>query len=84
MSIAQKQISLFLEYIRLRLRIPTEKRDALFMRQLTERSGNSLEDTEKLFKFIEQIESAGEVTEQDLIKLNRNITQFKSSIDGKS
>ncbi len=83
-EIAEKQISLFLEYIRLRLRIPTEKRDTLFMRQLTERSGNNREDTEKLFKFIEQIESAGEVTEQDLIKLNRNITQFKSSIDGKS
>ena len=83
-EIAEKQISLFLEYIRLRLRIPTEKRDALFIRQLTERSGNNREDTEKLFKFIEQIESAGEVTEQDLIKLNRNITQFKSSIDGKS
>ena len=83
-EIAEKQISLFLEYIRLRLRIPTEKRDALFIRQLTERSGNNREDTEKLIKFIEQIESAGEVTEQDLIKLNRNITQFKSSIDGKS
>ena len=83
-EIAEKQISLFLEYIRLRLRIPTEKRDALFMRQLTERSGNSPGDTEKLFKFIGQIESAGEVTEQDLIKLNRIITQFKSSTDGKS
>ena len=53
------------------------------MRQLAERSGKGQEETEKLFKFIEQIEGAGEVTQQDLIKLNRNITQFKSSTDGK-
>lgn len=83
-EIAEKQIVLFLEDIRLRFRIPTEKRDGLFMRQLAERSGNSQEDTEKLFKFIGQIESAEQVSEQDLIQLNRSITQFKSSIDGKS
>lgn len=82
-SIATKQISLFLEFVRIRLRVPTEKRDSHFMRQLAERSDNSLEDTENLFKFIGQIESAEQVSQQDLIQLNRSITQFKSSVDGK-
>ncbi|PQB04652.1 DUF4350 domain-containing protein [Aureitalea marina] len=83
-AIANKQILLFLEFIRMRFRIPTENRDRYFMRQLSERSGNSLEDTENLFTFIGQVETSQQLSQQDLIQLNKRITQFKSTTDGNS
>ncbi len=83
-SIAQKQITLFMEYIRTKLRIPTEKVDVRFMKAVAARSGNTFEDTKDLFTFIEKIQHQHETSPDELVKLNIELTKYKKKIDGKS
>jgi hypothetical protein len=83
-GIAQKQIALFLEYIRTQLRLPTEQLDGTFFKALAARSNNDLETTKALFTLIEKIQHQQYTAEQELIKLNSLITAYKSTIDGKS
>src|SRR5690606_3904261 len=75
--IAQKQISLFLEFIRTRLRLPTENLNERFYKTVAERSGNTVEDTLKLFTFIEKINHKTTTSEADLLKLYKEIKEFK-------
>ncbi len=81
--IAQKQIALFMEFIRTRLRVPTEKVNERFYKTVAERSGNTQEDTLKLFTFIEKVSSQGNTTQEELLKLYQEIKEFKKKIDGK-
>jgi len=83
-GIARKQIALFLEYIRTQLRLPTENLDSRFLKALAARSNNDLETTKSLFTFIEKVKHQQTTSEQELIKLNQLITEYKSNIDGKS
>jgi hypothetical protein len=83
-SIAEKQIALFMEYIRTRFRIPTEQINTRFFNQVAARSGNTLEDTKALFIFLEQVQHQPEITPEILLKLNREITTYKQKTDGKS
>lgn len=83
-AIATKQIILFMEYIRTRLRIPTENVNTRFFKAVAARSGNTLEDTTALFTFFEQIQHQEEVSPETLLKLNKNITTYKQKTDGKS
>lgn len=83
-EIANKQIVLFLEFIRTRLRIPTERINARFLNSVAARSGNDLETTTALFTLIEKIENQSSVTENELIHLHKEIRNFKSKLDGKS
>jgi len=82
--IAQKQISLFLEFIRTRLRLPTENLNERFYKTVAERSGNTVEDTLKLFTFIEKLNHKTTTSEADLLKLYKEIKEFKKKTDGKS
>lgn len=81
--IAQKQVALFLEYIRTRLRIPTEKINERFYKSVAERSGNTLEDTLKLFALIERINNQNNTAQTELLKLYKEIRDFKKKTDGK-
>jgi hypothetical protein len=83
-EIAQKQITLFYEFIRTRLRIPTEKINDRFLENVAARSGNTSEDTKTLFTFIEKVQHQRSTSKEELIKLNNEITQYKNKIDGKS
>ncbi len=83
-AIAEKQIAFFMEYIRTRLRIPTEQINTRFFAQVAARSGNTTEDTKALFTFMEQIQHQPEITPETLLKLNREITTYKNTTDGKS
>ncbi|MAZ72085.1 MAG: hypothetical protein CMC70_02965 [Flavobacteriaceae bacterium] len=83
-AIADKQITLFMEYIRTRLRIPTEQLNTRFFKAVAARSGNTLEDTTTLFTFMEQIQHQPAITPEILSKLNKNITTYKQKTDGKS
>ena len=83
-AIARKQIALFLEFIRTQLRLPTENLDSHFFKALAARSGNDLETTKSLFTFIEKVTHQQTTGEQELVKLNKLITEYKSNIDGKS
>jgi len=82
-QIAKKQIILFLEYVRTRLRVPTEQINTRFFNAVAARSGNSVEDTKNLFTFIEKVDNQIDTTEIELIKLYTDITTFKEKIDGK-
>lgn len=82
--IAKKQIALFLEFIRTRLRVPTENTNERFYKTVAERSGNTQEDTLNLFTFIEKINNQNNTSEEELLKLYQEIKEFKKNTDGKS
>ena len=79
-NIAEHKISYLLEFIRTKLYIPTTSIDATFYEYVASRSGNSLEDVEKLFKFCDQIHLRNEITDEELVKLNKMIEKFKKTI----
>jgi len=83
-EIAKKQISLFMEYIRIQLRIPTEKWNARFFEAVAARTGNTPEGTKNLFTFLEKIENQKDTSQQELQKLYNDINAFKNKTDGKS
>ena len=78
-TIAEKQIALFLEYIRTKLRLPTETLNKRFFQAVSERSGNNLEDTLNLFTIIEKINTQNDTSKEDLMKLYREINNFKNA-----
>lgn len=78
-ALAQKEIALFLEYIRTKLRLSTEKIDIRFLQAVAERSGNALENTENLFKFFNMISSMPKPKKEDLITLHEKIDTFKNA-----
>ncbi|AFL81627.1 hypothetical protein Aeqsu_2167 [Aequorivita sublithincola DSM 14238] len=80
--IAKKQIALFLEFIRTRLRVPTENMNERFYKTVAERSGNTQEDTLNLFTFIEKINNQNNTSEEELLKLYQEIKEFKKNTDG--
>ena len=83
-EIAQKQIVLFFEFIRTRLRVPTERINDRFFETIAARSGNTVEDTKTLFTFIEKVQHQHTTTKEELLKLNKEINQYKNKVDGKS
>ncbi|MCG2418288.1 DUF4350 domain-containing protein [Aequorivita sp. F47161] len=82
--VAEKQIALFMEFIRTRLRVPTEKVNKRFYKTVAERSGNTREETLKLFTFIEQLQNKSNTSQDELLKLYQEIKEFKKKTDGKS
>ncbi|MEC7264506.1 MAG: DUF4350 domain-containing protein [Bacteroidota bacterium] len=82
-QITQHKIAYFLEYIRTRLHLPTQKLDTSFLRTLAVRSNNSLEDVEALFKLVEKLKSKPQITDMELQDLNKKIEAFKAHVDGK-
>lgn len=83
LAIAHKQIALFLEYIRTRLRVPTDYIDARFFKNLASVSTISEEKLKQLFDTFQQLQKQTKVTDEELIELYKNIQEFKSQIDGK-
>lgn len=83
-AISEKQIALFMEYIRTRLRIPTEQLNTRFFTQVAARSGNTLEDTKAIFTYMERVQHMPSIAPDTLLKLNKEITTYKQKTDGKS
>jgi len=81
-EIAQKQINLFMEWIRTRLRVPSESIDARFLKSIAEKSNNSYQDTKKLFTFIKKVQQQNNTSSEELLLLNNYITSYKNKIDG--
>ncbi|EDM44700.1 hypothetical protein SCB49_14050 [unidentified eubacterium SCB49] len=84
-KIALKQMNLFMEFIRTRLRLPTEKVDNRFLKAVAARSGNTLENTKSIFTLIEKIQHQNPqlTTQEQLEELYKTITHFKQQTDGK-
>ncbi|WP_428742733.1 DUF4350 domain-containing protein [Tenacibaculum sp.] len=76
-NIAEHKINYFLEYIRNKYRLSTLKIDERFYKNLANRSGNSEEKVIDLFQKIQQIQSKSNITEEDLVALNKAIEDFK-------
>ncbi len=79
-NIAEHKINYLLEFIRTKLHIPTTTIDATFYEYVASRSGNSIEEVEKLFKFCDEIHLRNEITDEELIKLNKMIEKIKKTI----
>ncbi len=80
-NIAEHKISYLLDFIRMKLRIPTNKIDATFYKYVASRSGNNVENIKELFEFCDQIHLKNTITKEELIKLNTLIEEFKTSIN---
>lgn len=76
-SIIQKQIALFLDYIRTEWRLQTNTLNADFYNQVAARSGNTFEDTLTLFKELKRIEQNVNPTKDDVLKVYREIESYK-------
>lgn len=83
-AVAKKQAALFFEYIRINLRIPTEQLNNRFFKAVASKSGNTEEDTKKLFTFIEKVTHQQNTSKEELQKLYNDIKAFKNKFDGKS
>lgn len=79
-NIAEHKISYLLEFVRTKLHIPTTTIDATFYEYVASRSGSSFENVEKLFKYCEEIHIKNQITNNELIKLNKMIEQLKKTI----
>lgn len=82
-KIAGKQISLFMEYIRTQLRIPTDNINSRFFKAISEKSGNSEEDTLSLFTQIEKIKNQTNTTAAEVVELHKTISAYKNNNNGK-
>lgn len=82
-SIASKKIALFLEYVRSKYRVPTDKRNEEFYNRLASVSGNSFDEVTDLWSQMAELDNKKMVTKNELLQLNKDITAFKSKNNGK-
>ncbi len=75
-NIAEKKITYFLEFIRTRYYLSTNKIDAEFYRMLALKTGFSVDEIESMFRFIQYVQKQGMITEDNLLELNRRIQVF--------
>lgn len=78
-NIALHKIEYLLDYIRTKLRIPTNQINTVFYKDVAARSGNDIEEVEKLFSFCNKIQDKKSVTKEDVLKLNKLMEEFKHS-----
>ena len=67
-----------MDYIRNQLRIPTDSITEHTLSDIAARSNNELDDTKNLFTYFNGFKEKTVVTPDDLIELNRLITNFKA------
>ena len=77
-EIAHHVIQHFLNYIRVHFHLQTANISKEFLLQLASRSNNSIEDTKRLFSFIENLEKQNFVRKEELERLSTLIEKFKS------
>lgn len=82
-QIAGHKIAHFLEYIRSRLYMSTQKIDNDFLKNLAVRSNNDIEEVKALFRWIDALQSKEQISDPELEKLNKKIEAFKAKVDGK-
>lgn len=75
-TIAQKQIQSFLDKIRNRYGLSTQKVDTKFLKDLSQKTNQNYEDLEELFKYIEFINTSETISEKELINLDQKISHF--------
>ena len=78
-DIAVHKIQHFMDYIRANLHLNTSSIDDEFLKNLSARSNNTLEDTQVLFNTIERFTNRTTLSNIELEKLNGLIEKFKSN-----
>jgi len=78
-SIALERIKFFYETIRKKFNVSTNDINELFIDEVTELSGIDRKRVNQLFVYCEKIKKANEITEYDLIELNRQIHNFNKN-----
>ena len=81
-EIAQHKIHYFLDYIRTRFYLGTEKLDAQFYHALALRSNHSDNEVQTLFENMIRLQKAKKVSNEQLQQLEQNIQQFEARADG--
>jgi len=84
LEIAKKQIALFLEFIRTRLRVPTEHCNQRFFESVASRSNSSVDEVKSIFASIENIQKKATISKEELLALYHKINHFKTKVDGTS
>lgn len=77
-NIIAKRITYFLERVRSEYYLNTDELDETFATRLASKSGNSLEESEKLVRLINKLKGKTLHTEADLIELNKALEQFSN------
>lgn len=80
-NIAGKKITYFLDYIRERFNLETNKTDTEFFRALAGKSGIEARKIAGLFARIEDISNSPNVSKQQLLELNKEIEEFYEKAD---
>ncbi|MGZ4118858.1 MAG: DUF4350 domain-containing protein, partial [Bacteroidia bacterium] len=75
-NIADKKITYFLEYIRNAFQVKTNLYDDVFIERITNLSGIEKQKIHDLFYYFSHITFKQEVTQDELLKLNKMIEEF--------
>jgi len=78
-SIAVERIKYFYENIRKKFSVNTDKITEELMNEIAALSGIELKLVKQLFTYCEKIKKSGEITEHELIELNRQISNFNKN-----
>lgn len=79
-DIAEKKIAYFLEQIRSRYWLNTQKMSEDFMMALSRRSGTAPEKVKEIFSQIRSVQARGQISADELIKLNDVLDGFGQTI----
>jgi hypothetical protein len=77
--IAEERMRYFYEDVRKRFNLYTHTIDDAFFQNLHDLSGVAIEDIRKLFVYCERIKKFADLTELELLELNRQITNFNKN-----
>jgi hypothetical protein len=75
-NIATKKITYFMDFIRNRYYLKTNKMDADFMDKLSEKSGKPLEEVKQTMEQIRKTNEKNNLSEEELIRLNAILEKF--------
>lgn len=75
-DLAEKKIAHWLAFVRQQFHLPTQEFDEEFRRHLTAKSGVSRSDVDALLAQVEAIRASGDLSESQLLDLNRRIEAF--------
>lgn len=81
--IVEHKINYFLNYLKSRYYLDNTTIGDDFYQRLAARSGKTFEETTTMFAYIEKLKNSSQITDNELIKLNKLIQKFKSEIDAK-